>query len=213
MISERFKQRLVGILVLSALAIVFVPVFFNLEPSVPIDETSQIPPAPEIEPVTIAEPQAPSVDYQVPDHESAFRLDSDVVAATGAEQALPSAKPEPSKAPEPKPRAAPPANATSANATPAKKAPEVAPTLAASGLPESWVIQVASFRDAAAAAQMSTKLQQTGHKAFVRQGVSGGNAVHRVYVGPHVLRKSADDEKARIDAAHKVKSLVMRFEP
>lgn len=210
MISERFKQRLVGILVLSALAIVFIPVFFNFEPSAPIDETSQIPPAPEIAPVTIAEPEAPPVDYRVPDHESAFRLDSDVVAAEKAEQAPSPApvKPAPSKAPEAKPSAV-----TPANATPAKKAPEVAPTLAANGLPESWVIQVASFRDAAAATQMSSKLQQAGHKAFVRQGVSGGNAVHRVYVGPHVLRKSADDEKARIDAAHKVKSLVMRFEP
>ena len=205
MISERFKQRLVGALVLAALAIVFIPVFFNLEPSVPIDETTQIPPAPEVEPVVVAEPEAPAVGYQVPDHESAFRLDSDAEVAQNGRQAPPPApaKTEPAKAAEAKPR----------TATPAKQAPPKAPTLAASGLPESWVIQVASFREASAAGQMNDKLQQAGHKAFVRQGVSGGNTVHRVYVGPHVLRRSADEEKARIDAAHKVDSLVMRFEP
>jgi len=203
MISERFKQRLVGIIVLAALAIVFVPVFFNLEPSVPIDETSQIPPAPEVEPVTIAEPEPPPVEYRVPDHEAAFRLDSDLAAQGGDAKTQPPTATQPAKAPQAQERVE----------TPTKKAPEAAPALAATGLPESWVIQVASFREASAAEQLNVKLQNGGHKAFVRQGVSGGHAVHRVYVGPHVLRKNADEEKARIDAAYKVKSLVMRFEP
>jgi len=210
MISERFKQRLVGILVMTALAIVFIPMLFNFDPSVPLDETSQIPPAPDIEPVSIDEPTIPEGAAAAIDHEKVFALGSITgedtpvpVAQVAADQ--PAAKPQPTEVKAP---------STEVTAQPTEKAPPTpTPKLTESGLPESWIIQVASYREVASAEQLVQKLQQAGFKAFVRPATSAGVTVHRVYVGPHILRKNADMEKARIDASFGVKSLILPFEP
>lgn len=58
-LDDGLKQRLIGAVVLLALAVVFIPVLFDRDHIEPIDQTSQIPEAPEIEAVVIAPPQVP----------------------------------------------------------------------------------------------------------------------------------------------------------
>lgn len=56
-LDDGLKQRLVGALVLLALAVIFLPVLFDRDPMAPVERTSQIPPAPEVITVTIDPPQ------------------------------------------------------------------------------------------------------------------------------------------------------------
>lgn len=68
--DDGLKQRIIGALVLLAIAIIFVPVFFDQERIVPLDRTTQVPLAPEIEPIEIEKPveqrkKSPSSGMQV----------------------------------------------------------------------------------------------------------------------------------------------------
>jgi len=199
MISERLKQRLVGALVLVALAVIFVPSVFNLQPPQPVDQSTQIPPAPEIEPVVVGQ-QGPREAVDEPlAHGELFDLEEPLPASgeSAPDQDLePRADKPPAKVP-----------------APATAPPSAPPKLTAEGLPQAWLIQVASYREADTAARLAQRLQDAGFKAFVRQGQANGASVHRVQVGPHVLRKNADEEKRRIDSSLGVKSLVLPFEP
>ena len=56
-LNDGFKQRIVGALVLAALAVIFLPSLFDREGARYIDVTSQIPPAPDIQPIEIAAPE------------------------------------------------------------------------------------------------------------------------------------------------------------
>ena len=202
MISERMKQRLIGGAVLVALAVIFIPVLFNLQPSRPLDRDSLIPPAPEIEPVTIDEPVAPEVSTEVHPHEDAF-----AVVEPREEAQLPLLEAVPDDAPL-TPRQRPAESADEVTAAPATE-----PALAESGLPDAWVVQVASYSEQASARQQVGRLQEAGYKAFSRQGVVAGDSVFRVFVGPFVARRGAEEEKELLDASLGVDSLILSYEP
>lgn len=54
--DDGLKQRLIGAIVLLAVAVIFLPVLFDRERIEPLDETTQIPIAPEVPSVAIEEP-------------------------------------------------------------------------------------------------------------------------------------------------------------
>jgi DedD protein len=66
-LDDGLKQRLVGALVLLALAVIFLPVLFDRDPMAPVERTSQIPPAPEVVTVTINPPEEPEVMELAPE--------------------------------------------------------------------------------------------------------------------------------------------------
>ena len=203
MISDRIKQRLIGLGVLVALAVIFIPVLFNFQPSKPLDQASQIPPAPDILPVDIAEPIPPAVDNEVPDPDDIFTLmeiDENEEASTStlekddnsvvAERELPQQTTENIRA-----------------------EPEVAPKLLDNGLPESWVVQVGSFSELETAKKQVSRLQKAQYKAFHQQGSVDGKQVFRVFVGPFISRNSAEQEKKLIDKSLGVSSFILSYEP
>ena len=203
MLSDRLKQRLVGVAVLIALAVIFVPVLFNFQPSRPIDKATRIPPAPTIEPVEIREPVKPEIDNEVPSHDRVFSVGQ--APETAPQQVQQTAPPveeplEKRQVPE-------------RSLTELRSDPEVEPALAESGLPESWVVQVASYSELSSAQQQVERLQAADFKAFHQTGQVGEKQVFRVFVGPFISRDSAEEEKALIDRAAGVDSLVLSFEP
>lgn len=58
--DDGLKQRIIGAVVLLALAVIFLPVLFDRERLQPIDTTTKIPPEPQIKPVVIAPPVKPA---------------------------------------------------------------------------------------------------------------------------------------------------------
>lgn len=202
MISDRMKQRLIGLGVLAALAVIFIPMLFDLQPSRPLDERSQIPPSPEIAPVEISQPVASAIDNEVPEPEDLFAI---MEADEIAEQITTGDSVDDSVVPV---RELPQQSREAV-----RKSPEVEPKLLDNGLPESWVVQVGSFSELATAQKLVAQLQKSQYKAFHQQGIASGKQVFRVFVGPFISRQSAADEQKLLDKALGTSSFILSFEP
>lgn len=203
------KQRIVGALVLVALAIVFIPMLFTRQ-----DETRQVvvepaprPQAPAMPEVAVKPVETPEV---IPDKpENAASLPSAPIASV----------PEISNADAPVAQSSQPtapASQTSAPAAPAAP-PSTQPAPAAqqekrldnNDLPVSWSVQLASLSNKARASELQNTLRSQGYNAYVRS-VDGMN---RVFVGPVVDRGEADRLRDQLSRQQKVNGFVVRFQP
>lgn len=77
MVGENIKQRIVGALVLIALAIIIIPLLFDFSDSREVDTNTQIPPRPEIQPVTVPEPVRPENIVPAKSSEEVFQFGVD----------------------------------------------------------------------------------------------------------------------------------------
>lgn len=90
---------------------------------------------------------------------------------------------------------------------------EAPPSLTDEGIPESWVLQVASFTDQGKARALTESLLADKYHAYSRHFAADGKTNYRVFVGPKILKQDLLDEQAAIEKKYRVKTLVMRFEP
>lgn len=206
--ENKFKQRIVGVLVLIALIVIFLPMLFKKdEPTREV--VVQAPPAPE----TPAVPQFQVEEVAVPEPvidenyvvlgEAGEPVDVDIssgVAASGgtyiaepiAEEAVveapkvvaPAPKPAPVK-PAPVPAKPAPTPAKPVVTKPAQK--PVAPGIDKNNLPVSWSVQLASLTNLANANAMRDTFRKKQYNAYVR---TTGN-IHRVMIGPLVRETEA----------------------
>lgn len=201
---DKVKQRIVGAVVLVALAVIFIPFLFTLEPPRPLDTTTLIPPSPDIREVTIDEPQrSGDIPPPGPVDEVFLPPESDPVTqpAPGSESAAGEAAP-----------ASQAAQAAATSAAPGQAAKDERPALSDNTL-QAWVIQVSSFRDRKVADELNGRLLAAGYKSYVRSAEAQGSTTYRVFVGPVSLHSRAVGDKAAIDKQFNVESMVRHFEP
>lgn len=86
------------------------------------------------------------------------------------------------------------------------------PVLDSRGLPEAWVLQVASFSLQKNADELKQSLQSKGYKAFTQTVGSGNSLSTRVYVGPRFKKDAFNIDKVNIEKEFSVKSIVVRFQ-
>lgn len=177
------RQRIVGVVVLVVLAAVLTPLLLNLDGDYAVDQRSQIPPRPNIVPVEIPQPEAVAGLERTSDPEQLFDLHESRQEATSQ----------------------PGEDETIAVETP--------PGLTAEGIPESWVLQVASFSDQGKARTLTESLLADKYHAYSRHFAADGKTNYRVFVGPKILKQDLLDEQVIIEKKYRVKTLVMRFEP
>lgn len=180
--NEQLKKRLVGAIVLVALAVIFVPMLLEgdkrsdatmLGSNVPVPQENrvgmvdiplQVPPPPAYAPVVVER-----------------ELPPEPVAAP----ASPAAAPEPVAAPAPAPQPKP-----AAPVQPVKPAAvAAAPKTAAAA---SWAVQVGSFAEQANASRLRDSLRGKGYPAYVEQVKLASGASYRVRVGPVLSRADAE---------------------
>ncbi|MFJ2548855.1 SPOR domain-containing protein [Pseudomonas sp. NPDC087612] len=217
LLDKVVKQRMVGALVLVALAVIFLPMLFSRE-----DEMRQVrveapeaPAAPtlpqvQVEPVQVPEPQV------VPEEPLIVEQPAAPVQAPSTPIApAPAATPLPTPAP-----AAPAVAAKPATPAPAKVEAKPAATVAAAtkpaagkidanGLPVSWSIQMASLANRASADNLQKTLRSQGYNAYIRSA----EGMNRVYVGPLIERAEAERLRDVINRQQKLKGFVVRFQP
>ena len=184
--NDGFKQRLVGAIVLLAFALILWPVIFTDPNAIVMDRTSQIPPTPAFEEYRFAEPVRPQ--------------NIEALSKPSPEPVVAKPAPEPEPQAEPQPKAQPKA----------KPGPE--PKLDNKGLPEAWVLQVASFSQPEKADQLKQALQKKGYKAFTRSISTKSGKSKRVYIGPRFKKDAFNKDKKTIDKTYKVNSMVVKFE-
>ena len=211
--EQRFKQRLVGAVVLVSLAVVFVPILFDMPPDVDREASSpsisQIPERPRDHAgssvnVTLDPPQTLRLDAEVERERGISEADADDGASPAAVEAATAATvspvaPQPSAPPAPATRTDPspaPSDTASAAGTPAGD-PERkrAPPAPAAG---DWTVQLGSFAKPENARALHKRLQDEGYPAFVESVPSAQGAVSRVLVGPMSDRKQAEESVVKL---------------
>lgn len=203
MLDKGLKQRMVGALVLLALAVIFLPMLLSREDElgrVVVDAPS-MPAAPampqiEMQPVVVPEPQPLE--------------DEPLVAGDDVQAAEPVTAPEavPAPAPAPAPVAEPAAPAV-VQVKPSAPAPAPTSRLDANSLPISWSVQLASLSSRDGAQSLQKTLRSQGYNAYIRT-VDGMN---RVFVGPLIERGEADRLRDQLNRQHKLNGFVVRFQP
>jgi len=220
LLDKAYKQRMVGALVLVALAVIFLPMLFSRQ-----DEQRQVtveaPAAPQapampqvqVEPVVVPEPQALPQE-PVPSDEEIAQQEAPVAPTAPAAPAAPApaVKPvPPPPAPAPIPAlAAKPATAPSQpiNAAPGK--PDTTQSrVDANGLSVSWSVQLASLANRESAEKLQKTLRSQGYNAYIRTA----DGKNRVFVGPLIERAEADRLRDLLNRQQNLKGFVVRFQP
>ena len=205
MVDKGLLQRIVGALVLVALAVIFVPMLFNREDA-GRQVTVDAPPMPEPPATPVIETQP--VEVPEPDAEP-FPEEYEIVEE--GRVAEPSAPAEPSPA---KPESAPAASesAPAEAVQPAPPAATAAPEekrLDAANLPVSWSVQLASLSSRENADKLQRTLRSQGYNAYIRTA----DGMNRVFVGPLVERAEADRLRDQLQRQQKLNGFVVRFKP
>jgi DedD protein len=215
LLDKAYKQRMVGALVLVALAVIFLPMLFSRQ-----DEQRQVtvdaPAAPhapampqvQIEPVAVPEPQALPQEPVPSDDEIAEQQAPSAPIAPSAPvaPAPPAAKPvTPPAAPVAKPVPTP---AQPIAAAPSK--PSTTPSrVDANGLSVSWSVQLASLSSRESAESLQKTLRSQGYNAYIRSA----DGKNRVFVGPLIERAEADRLRDLLSRQQNLKGFVVRFQP
>ncbi|WLG48834.1 SPOR domain-containing protein [Pseudomonas sp. FP1742] len=214
LLDKAYKQRMVGALVLVALAVIFLPMLFSRQ-----DEQRQVtvdaPAAPhapampqvQVEPVVVPEPQALPQEPVPSDEDIAEQQAPSTPIAPSAPvaPAPPAAKPVTPPAPVAKPVPAP---AQPIAAAPAK--PVATPSrVDANGLSVSWSVQLASLSSRESAESLQKTLRSQGYNAYIRSS----DGKNRVFVGPLIERAEADRLRDLLSRQQNLKGFVVRFQP
>jgi DedD protein len=200
-VDTRLKQRLVGGIVLVALAVIFVPMILDGSGMrMPGSERIDIPPRPKPpkplpmpidEPITLnPEPATPEPEVPVVDRHNRDRVDREVQATRPPASEQPAGaeapgEPSPAPAPEPEP-----------------------------GVPEdlvAWVVQVGAFSELDKAEALRDRLRDAKlGPVFVERYQSDRGDFYRVRIGPVLQREEAETLGRKVDEALGIKGRVMQ---
>lgn len=178
--DDGIKQRLIGAVVLVALMVIFLPMFFSSSETEPVDILIEMPEKPPIPEFDISKPVKPS--GQLTD-------------------SVPEAEPAP--APSPAPEVAVEQQAEELKD---KKVDD-------SGLPVSWALQVASFKERENAEKLRDKLRKDGFKAYIKYRLDVEPRLIRVFIGPVLERESIDKLKVDVSKQYQLDGVVVRYLP
>lgn len=212
--DKSLKQRLIGASVLIALAIIFIPMFFDgsgqeeraakrdlalPEPEFKFEE--QLPRMQDLNSGTLP----PSLSPPEASHESsAPRSESVPLPQTSKPVRTPSERPveivPPQVSEPPVARAQKPNTQTATDLRTRQKSPAKVARLG-------WVVQVGSFRQRANAINLRNRLRHLGYTVFENKIGS----FYRVHVGPESKRDQAQVVQAKLFAQQKLKGIVVQL--
>ncbi|MGZ0782256.1 SPOR domain-containing protein [Pseudomonas saponiphila] len=214
MLDNVYKQRMVGALVLVALAVIFLPMLFSREDeqrhvaveAPPVPQASAMPQV-QVEPVVVPEPKALPQE-PVPVEEPVVQQ---VAPSMPIAPSAPAVAPAPVVASKPVPKPAPVPAPAPAPAQPIAAAkPDTSQSrIDANGLSVSWSVQLASLSSRESAENLQKTLRSQGYNAYIRSA-EGKN---RVFVGPLIERAEADRLRDLLGRQHNLKGFVVRFQP
>ena len=232
--EERLKQRLVGAVVLVSLAVVFVPILFDM-PGETNGETSAdlisgIPERPQVRlgssaSGTLEAPQTPRLDTELEREHSRDTARADTgertvssevpVAGTTSSSAGASGSAQgAADSGQPASEARSQASVARPDPATAKKQPDpgsaskpVAEASAAGG----WTVQLGSFLKSENAVALRKRLRAKGYTAFVESGSSARGDVSRVFVGPMPDREQAKASVVKLRREMALEGIVVPY--
>ena len=196
--NQGAKQRIVGTVVLLALALIFLPIIFDGQGSYEAPVTSRIPDTPIISilpepvqsrPVIVndTQPIEPAIAARVNLVEEAV---SEIEEAAVIEEAAAEVE------------------ITESQAIFSREVP----ALSDAGLPQGWSVRLGSFSDAENASNLLGRLQEAGYKAYTRDISSDQGSLTGVFVGPWLDRGQVNEYQRKLQEEFSLAGLVVRYE-
>jgi DedD protein len=201
--DQNIKNRLVGVIVIFALAVIFLPMLLDGSGVRKDQHEVVIPP----QPLVTANPEFEQkmVELQakvdaLPDLESRFidekSSEDKIVRSTEADDKEPA---EPAAEPKKEPQPA------------AQVEPDPTPQIKTGG--DSWVLQVGSFQDRGKALAQRDKLRKSNIAAvFIEQFKNNNISSFRVRLGPFLNRDQTKVAQNKIKAKHDIDGIIMKYE-
>ncbi len=196
------KQRLMGALILLALAVVFWPIIFVSPPEEGGDTvTVTVPTPPPLDSTPLAEPDNLGLrEGAVPigrrDEAGDVTLPDDTDTSDVEPAPLPARAdtvPDPSLA--------------------EARQTLTSPEMDEDGLPIAYSLQVATMADAERAEKLRQELVDAGYKGYVKRLRRSDRTLYRVLVGPKFTRGELDPVKVAVDQRWRVESMIIRYLP
>ncbi len=231
--NQAKKQRLVGAVVLVALAVIIVPMILDFSrQDVAQRGDIEVPPAPDVNKMQVLPLNVWSkkIDPDVDPEPVMIEQPAAEVAAAPVDSETATAKADEPKqvevselAPAPAPAAAPqsapqalqfPAVAAKEEVLPKPDIVEPAEAGAADASlkGKAWMVQIGSFSTESKAFIFRNKLREMGYAAYIVPGEnSTGERFFRVRVGPEILHSRAEAMRKRLKKDTGLDGLVMRF--
>ena len=211
-VSKGRKRRVVGTIVLLALALIILPQLFDGEGGYQPQVESRIPERPII--TLLPQPQQ-SRPVMVGDVPSRAVVDNPTVAASASNASNSSER-------EPRIIAFPQSNQLSTAESQANTVAEAEiardaeadanPSLNAAGLPDGWVVQLGTFGDLGNASTLLRELLADDYRAYERKSQRDGREMSTILVGPVIDRAEADRLLTELAAKLNLTPLVKRYE-
>lgn len=207
--KELLKQRLVGAVVLIALAVIFIPMIFEAPdergyllgdalPTQPDHETPERIRPIELPPVPDPVPEVVQIEESAPPE-----------AITAIDQAPPAPIVQDT---EPKPKtAAGHSEKPASDVQGAEKAATPRKAKKADRPMAGWVVQVASVQSKKNALALKDKLRGLGFVSFVEEVKASNGTLYRVRVGPEIERSGAEKQLAALGEKARLKGIILQF--
>jgi len=219
-VDNLVKQRVIGAVVLVALAVIFVPMLLDKPEDALGPVGSNLPDRPDmtvadrIEPLTLPEPPVEAdpatVVLDQPSVDSVAAGDAALAEAVQQSDQNAMAATETVVEPEAPVTAAPEVPAPVTETPPATAtAPEPAP--AETKVLSGWVVQLAALSKQDNALALRERLRGLGYTAFVEEIKTSNGIQYRVRVGPELERSNADNLRNRLEEQVKIKGIVMKY--
>ena len=199
--NQGAKQRIVGTVVLLALALILLPIIFDGEGSYQAQVSSRIPETPII---SILPEPTQSRPVMVGNVET---IEPEVAATVSLIEEVAELVEEPSVAIA---TAEPISDVEITESAPIFS--REVPQLSDAGLPQGWVVRLGSFSDSENASNLVTRLQDAGYKAYSRVMRSSQESLTGVFVGPWLDRGQVNEYQQKLQEEFSLVGLVVRYE-
>lgn len=187
--NQGTKQRIVGTVVLLALALIFLPIIFDGQGSYQTQLSSRVPEEPvipilpepaQIRPVIVADSLPQETDSEPPEGNEGLAVEQneEQIQVTTSEPAF----------------------------------TREIPQLNAAGLPQGWSVRLGSFAQAENANNLLQRLQASGYKAYTRNIDNSQGSLISVFVGPWLDRNLVDQYKDELQDEFRLAGDIVRFE-
>lgn len=211
LLDKAYKQRMVGALVLVALAVIFLPMLFSRQDeqrqvTVEAPAAPQAPVVPQVQMETVAVPEPQALPQEPVPTDEEVAEDTAPAAPVAPAPTAPIMITKPVAPPAVAKQIPAPAQPITASSS---KPDTTQSRVDANGLSVSWSVQLASLSSRASAESLQKTLRSQGYNAYIRSA----DGKNRVFVGPLIERAEADRLRDLLGRQQNLKGFVVRFQP
>ena len=182
------KQRIVGSVVVLALAIIFLPIIFDGEGSYQIQTSNRIPAQPLVPILPEPQQSRPVIISDADTTPTVAEIDPAIQTRIEASEEVAEV------------------------ITPKSDFALDIPTLDENGLPQGWSVRLGSFSDTSNGENLLQRLQNAGYKAYTRNIGEGQEELLGVFVGPWLERTLANEHLTQLRDQFQLVGMVVRYE-